>query len=339
MQLELLPGRREREHLVVELLERRAGAQQPQPASRRGRRGCRPGRRAARRRTAARRRRSCGPRRAARPDSRGTRSIGARAIQSSESSSAGSRGASEIARRIAWMRADLTFEIPPGRIASSTAGSGASRTCSQRRQALAQAQVGDVAVAVVGGLREDRQDQLGDRVVGAGPSAAPRRPRAGVRAPAAPGRGPGRLHSDGGTRALCSGRSGPRPHRIRRARAAISSPDARGGRTQRRDRRAPRLLAERRRSRAGTGGAAAVRARRAQQLRPVGRLPEADRGLRAGPARLRPLGQARLAELHDRRVRPLARALPGPRWAWSGSASWSTTGARWASRSPSAGPS
>ena len=37
----------------------------------------------------------------------------------------------QIARRIAWMRADLTFEIPPGRIASSTSASGASRTCSQ----------------------------------------------------------------------------------------------------------------------------------------------------------------------------------------------------------------
>ncbi len=30
------------------------------------------------------------------------------------------------------MRADLTFEIPPGRIASSTSASGASRTGSQR---------------------------------------------------------------------------------------------------------------------------------------------------------------------------------------------------------------
>ena len=61
------------------------------------------------------------------------------------------------------MRADLTFEMPPGRIASSTAATGASRTGSQRREALAQAQVGDVAVAVVGRLRENRQHQLGDR--------------------------------------------------------------------------------------------------------------------------------------------------------------------------------
>ena len=62
------------------------------------------------------------------------------------------------------MRADLTFEMPPGRIASSTSASGASRTCSHVGEALAQAQVGDVAVAVVGRLREHRQDQLGDRV-------------------------------------------------------------------------------------------------------------------------------------------------------------------------------
>ena len=36
-----------------------------------------------------------------------------------------------IARRIAWIRADLTFDIPPGLIASSTSFTGASRTPSQ----------------------------------------------------------------------------------------------------------------------------------------------------------------------------------------------------------------
>ena len=61
------------------------------------------------------------------------------------------------------MRADLTFEIPPGRIASSTS-SAARRAPPPRREALAQAQEGDVAVAVVGGLRQHREDQLGDRV-------------------------------------------------------------------------------------------------------------------------------------------------------------------------------
>ena len=61
------------------------------------------------------------------------------------------------------MRADLTFEIPPGRIASSISSTGASRTASQEA-ALAQAQEGDVAVAVVGRLGEHREDQLGQRI-------------------------------------------------------------------------------------------------------------------------------------------------------------------------------
>ena len=41
------------------------------------------------------------------------------------------------------MRADLTLEMPPGRIASSTAPGGASRTASQlSRRSVAQAQEG-----------------------------------------------------------------------------------------------------------------------------------------------------------------------------------------------------
>ena len=71
---------------------------------------------------------------------------------------------SPIARRIAWMRADLTFEMPPGRIASSISSSGASRTASQLVEALAQAQERDVAVAVVRRLRQDGQHELGERV-------------------------------------------------------------------------------------------------------------------------------------------------------------------------------
>ena len=58
------------------------------------------------------------------------------------------------------MRTDLTFEIPPGRIASSTSSFGASRTASQLPKRVAQAQERDVAVAVVGRLREDGEDQL-----------------------------------------------------------------------------------------------------------------------------------------------------------------------------------
>ena len=58
------------------------------------------------------------------------------------------------------MRADLTFEIPPGRIASSTSALGASRTAAQSANRSRSARIGDVAVAVVGRLREDGEDQL-----------------------------------------------------------------------------------------------------------------------------------------------------------------------------------
>lgn len=69
-----------------------------------------------------------------------------------------------IALRIALIPADLTFEIPPGRIASSTRSTGASRIASQSANRSRKPQVGDVRVAVVRGLREHGQDQLGDRV-------------------------------------------------------------------------------------------------------------------------------------------------------------------------------
>ena len=68
-------------------------------------------------------------------------------------------GGSVSARRISWIRTDFWRCRPPGWIAASTSSSGASRTASQG-EALAQAQVGDVAVAVVGRLREDGEDQL-----------------------------------------------------------------------------------------------------------------------------------------------------------------------------------
>ena len=120
------PGRRRAEHL------RRAARRSPRPrgrgrdASRRARRACRPGCRACRRRTAGRTPRSCARRRAASTGSRGPRRRRRRGSQSSESSPR-----SEIASRIAWMRTDFTFEMPPGRIASSTSSTGASRTASQ----------------------------------------------------------------------------------------------------------------------------------------------------------------------------------------------------------------
>ena len=60
------------------------------------------------------------------------------------------------------MRTDLTFEIPPGRIASSISSTGRVAHRLPRVEALAQAQEGDVAVAVVGRLREHGQHQLVD---------------------------------------------------------------------------------------------------------------------------------------------------------------------------------
>ena len=61
------------------------------------------------------------------------------------------------------MRRDFTFEMPPGRIASSTSSTGARGDRLPAREALAQPRVGDVAVAVVGVLGEDRQHQLVER--------------------------------------------------------------------------------------------------------------------------------------------------------------------------------
>ena len=62
------------------------------------------------------------------------------------------------------MRADLTFEMPPGRIASSTSVDRRVADLLPGREALAQAQEGDVAVAVVGRLRQDGEHELGERV-------------------------------------------------------------------------------------------------------------------------------------------------------------------------------
>ena len=119
VELQLLPARGDREHLVVHLLERRLLAEQAEaPADARDVRVDRDlalpvgeqehaggglAADAGQREQEARGRPRCGP-------------------------SSGSRAS---ARRIAWMRCDLTFEMPPGRIASSTSSSGASRTASQ----------------------------------------------------------------------------------------------------------------------------------------------------------------------------------------------------------------
>ena len=126
-------------------------------ACRRARRACRRARRGARRRTAARTPRSCGRRRAARSGTRAPARTGASRIHE-RSRSSGS------ASRISLMRRDFCTCRPPGWIAASISSTGASRTAAQLGEALAQAQVGDVAVAVVRGLREDGQDELGERV-------------------------------------------------------------------------------------------------------------------------------------------------------------------------------
>ena len=61
------------------------------------------------------------------------------------------------------MRTDFVGASPPGRIASSISASGRGAHRRPGVEALAQAAVGDVAVAVVGVLRQHRQDQLVDR--------------------------------------------------------------------------------------------------------------------------------------------------------------------------------
>ena len=68
-----------------------------------------------------------------------------------------------IAARIALIRADLTLEIPPGpdRLLDRVDGRVAHGL--PAAEALAQREERDVAVAIVGRLREDRQDQLVER--------------------------------------------------------------------------------------------------------------------------------------------------------------------------------
>ena len=149
-------GRGHREHVVVHLLERAPGAEQAQAGADARHVGVdrdvalavgeqqHAGRRLAARRRAASIRKS-----------RPRRRCVARARRASSASSS---------RRISWMRADLTFEMPPGRIASSTSSIGRLADGLPAREALAQPQEGDVAVAVVRRLREHGEDQLVESV-------------------------------------------------------------------------------------------------------------------------------------------------------------------------------
>ena len=113
MELELLAARRQGEHRVVQLRERRARRGTARAACRRARRACRPARRASRSRTAARMRPSCGRRPAAR------RARRARLRRSRPPGGPASAGPAARAGS-AWIRSDLTLEMPPGRIAAST---------------------------------------------------------------------------------------------------------------------------------------------------------------------------------------------------------------------------
>ena len=101
---------------------------------------------------------------------------------------------SPIARRIAWMRTDLTFEIPPGRIASSTSAVGASRTAShddagRRRRRSARAGAGTRRRGCGRSCSARARSGSARRAVaGAGAPTGCRRARAGARARGARGR-------------------------------------------------------------------------------------------------------------------------------------------------------
>ena len=73
------------------------------------------------------------------------------------------RGSVEIVRRMRWIRSDSTFESPPGRSPLHLFQRRVPYRI-PRRQARAQAPIGDVAVAVVGALREHSQHQLGQPI-------------------------------------------------------------------------------------------------------------------------------------------------------------------------------
>ncbi len=61
----------------------------------------------------------------------GSASSSARAASTLSVARWSSDGGSGSSHRIAWIRSDLTLEMPPGRIAASTSSSGASRTAVQ----------------------------------------------------------------------------------------------------------------------------------------------------------------------------------------------------------------
>ena len=246
VQLELLPGRREREHLVVQALERRAGLQQVQ--ARADARDVRVDGHVAQAVGEQQHAGGCLAPDAGQRDEVVARLVsGARGSQSSESSCGGSRG---IVGDRAQDRldahgldlgdaagADRLLDLGDGRVAHGLPGG----------EARAQAQEGDVAVAVVGRLREHGQHELGDRMPVRGASAGRRRPRAGgrerarrARARAASRRRAGAWRGalGGGGRHRVTVTGNPHVPRYPRAVPEVTRP-------RRRDRRAAGLLARR----------------------------------------------------------------------------------------------
>ncbi len=226
------------------------------------------------------------------------------------------------------MRTDLTFEMPPGRIASSISSTGASRTASHDGKRVAQAQEGDVAVAVVGRLREHGQHELGDRVAVGRHQRDAVDLRAGGRGPAA------RAHVAAASRrrrSACAWRvrgerlRQTRAHGIRHADARISSRGARGERSRRRARAGGRCSgAAPRRIAASTAHLPRQRRRRTARRRcrctcTACRTSSDDwldflersGGLAPDLPGFGRSGKPRRLRLHDRGVRGLHRVVPG----------------------------
>jgi len=120
VQLELLARRGELEHGVVHLLKRRAVPEQPEshPHARHVRIH----------------RNVAHPEREQKHAGRGLAPDTGQRAEILLGLSWWSEDVSVIAARMSLIRADLTFEIPPGRIAASTSSTGASRISSQRDQ-------------------------------------------------------------------------------------------------------------------------------------------------------------------------------------------------------------
>ena len=230
VQLELAARRRQRERLVVQLLERRAPRAASRAARRHARRGCRRARLAARTRTAARRPPSCARRRGAR---RGTRArLRAARGGASRGELAGFLAgralvlADRVQDRLDPRRLDLRDAPRPDRLLDLREAARRGPV-SHRRQPGAQAQERNVAVPVVRRLREHGQDPARRSDGRAAPSAARRRSHAGARGSCAPApRTAGATRARGGARGWSHG--GHADHRTACIFAAWARSRARG---------------------------------------------------------------------------------------------------------------